>query len=87
MSSISFGSNDDIHVLPSTHSADTSDTSLNCFVNDSTLSSSNSYTSEQLKHFLLKKDERFRLTNNNSTETSASWWRSFSYLTVKNIKR
>jgi hypothetical protein len=87
MGSISFGSDDNIH-LPSTNDLNnTSDSSTNCFVNDSTSSSSNYYTPEQLKHFLFKKDQRFRLDNNKSTKTSASWWRFFEYITIKNKKK
>ncbi len=76
MSSISFDSDDDdicVVSIPDVHDA-------------SKISSSaeKSYTPEQLKQFLLKKDHNFRLENNESKKALAPWWRSFGYVTVKN---
>ncbi len=73
MSSISFDSDDDVCLLSTADLTGTSNKSS---------SSSILYTPEQLKQFLLKKDQKFRLENNDSTKTLASWRRSFGYLTV-----
>ncbi|CAF1294249.1 unnamed protein product [Rotaria sordida] len=87
MNSATFNSDDEIYVLSSAdRSADASNISSPGLLNDST-PPSNSYTSEQLNHFLLRKNENFRLENNNSTKILAPWWRAFGYITVKNKKK
>ena len=85
MNSTVSNSDDEIYVLSS---ADLNDGSSSIYssslLNDSTSLSSNSYTPEQLNRFLSRKDENFRLENNNSTKVLPLWWRSFGYVTVKN---
>jgi len=83
MSSTTFDSDEDIYVLSSADRGNSSNTSSPSILND-LASSSNSYTPEQLNRFLLRKNENFRLENNSSTKTLASWWRAFGYVTTKN---
>ena len=85
MNSTVSSSDDEIYVLSSADLNDgSSSTYSSSLVNDSTSLSSNSYTPEQLNRFLSRKDENFRLENNNSTKVLALWWCSFGYVTVKN---
>ena len=77
-------SDDEIHVLSSTNRNRYASNTPSRSLHDSTLSSSNSYTSERLSQCLLRKDENYRLENNNSTKTLAHWWRAFGYVNVKN---
>ncbi len=71
MSSISFDSDNDIYLLTTGGPNCASSTSSPGFVNDSTSSSSTSYTPEQLKQFFLRKDQNFRLEDNNSSTISS----------------
>ena len=65
MSSISFDSDDDdIRVVSIPDVGDASKISS---------SAEKSYTPKQLKQFLLKKDNNFRLENNDSTKALAPW--------------
>lgn len=52
--------------------------------NDSTSSQSHLYTAEQLKSFLVKRNRRFQIVQNDKRKMTASWWRSFGYIAVKN---
>jgi hypothetical protein len=45
-----------------------------------------SYTSNQLQRLLQKEKQKFRILNNESTRTLASWWRSFGYPAVLSEK-
>jgi hypothetical protein len=83
MSSITFSSDEEIYALSISNRGNASNTFSPSTLNDSTSSSSNSYTPEQLNRFLLRKNENFRL-NNSSTKTLASWWHTFGYVTTKN---
>ncbi|CAF4222337.1 unnamed protein product [Rotaria sp. Silwood2] len=86
MSSILFDLDDDICLMSTSDPTVSSNTSSSCLADRSTSSSSNFYTSQQLKQMLLKNDENVRLEDNNSTKVLPAWWRSFRYISLKNKK-
>ena len=67
ISSMLFDLHDDIHLVSAAYLNNALKISSIDVKNEPTLSTSNRCTSGQLKKFLLKRDENFRPSNNNST--------------------
>ncbi|CAF4515053.1 unnamed protein product [Rotaria sp. Silwood2] len=84
MSFISFDSSDDICLISSGDLDVISSSSSIRVRNASNSSSSDNYTPEQLKQFLLKKNQKYRLVSNDSTKSLAAWWRAFGLINVQN---
>ncbi|CAF2884827.1 unnamed protein product [Rotaria sp. Silwood2] len=84
MSFISFDSSDDISLISSGDLDVISSSSSIRVRNASNSSSSDNYAPEQLKQFLLKKNQKYRLVGNDSTKSLAAWWRAFGFINVQN---
>jgi hypothetical protein len=75
-----------IHNISSFSSVDEDEISISSFSNISTVVAASSYTSNQLQRLLQKEKQKFRILNNGSTRTLASWRRSFGYPAVLSEK-